>query len=236
MIRIAIVEDDSDSTRQLQDYLRQYQRETGTAIETTLFSDGDEITEDYRPCFDLIFMDILMRFKDGMTAAREIRRIDPEVLIVFLTSMAQYAVQGYEVEAADFLLKPLSYISFRQRLERLLSRKRPAEARYVTVPVKGGFRKLNVSHISFVESRDHELTFHTGGENVTSSLSMRSAEEQLAGYSFFRGNNSYLINLAHVEGVQDGCALVGGQALRLSRPRRRAFLDALAGYLGGAVL
>lgn len=236
MIRIAIVEDDSSSARQLQEYLRRYQRETGTAIETVLFSDGDEITENYQPRFGLIFMDIVMRFKDGMTAAREIRRIDPEVLIVFLTSMAQYAVQGYEVEAADYLLKPLSYPAFRQRLERLLSRRRPAEARYVTIPVKGGFRKLDVSHIFFVESRDHELTFHTGSENVTSSLPMRAAEEQLAGFSFFRGNNSYLINLAHVEGVQDGCALVGGQALRLSRPRRRAFLDALAGYLGGAAL
>lgn len=236
MIHIAIVEDDSGSARQLQDHLRRYQRETGTVIETVLFSDGDEITENYRPRFDLIFMDIVMRFKDGMTAAREIRRVDPEVLIVFLTNMAQYAVQGYEVEAADFLLKPLSYTTFRQRLERLLKRRRPAEMCYVTVPVKGGFRKLDVSRIFFVESRDHELTFHTGSENVTSSLSMRSAEEQLAGHSFFRGNNSYLINLAHVEGVQDGCALVGGQALRLSRPRRRAFLDALAGYLGGAVL
>lgn len=236
MIRIAIVEDDSESARQLQDYLHQYQQETGTAIETTRFSDGDEITEDYRPRFDLIFMDILMRFKDGMTAAREIRRVDPEVLIVFLTNMAQYAVQGYEVEAADFLLKPLSYPSFRQRLERLLKRGMRAQAQYITVPVKGGFRKLDVSHIFFVESRDHELTFHTGSENVTSSLSMRSAEEQLTGYSFFRGNNSYLINLAHVEGVQDGCALVSGQPLRLSRPRRRAFLDALAGYLGGAAL
>lgn len=236
MIRIAIVEDDSDSARQLQDYLRQYQQESGTAMEIAFFSDGDEITEDYRPRFDLIFMDILMQFKDGMTAAREIRRVDPEVLIVFLTNMAQYAVQGYEVEAADFLLKPLSYPSFRQRLERLLRRSKPAQTRYITVPVKGGFRKLDVSHIFFVESRDHELTFHTGSEHVTSSLSMRSAEEQLAGYGFFRGNNSYLINLAHVEGVQDGCALVCGQALRLSRPRRRAFLDALAGYLGGAAL
>lgn len=231
MIRIAIVEDDSESARQLQDYLRQYQRETGTAIEISFFSDGDEITEDYRPCFDLIFMDILMQFKDGLTAAREIRRVDPEVLIVFLTNMAQYAVQGYEVEAADFLLKPLSYPVFRQRLERLLRRRRRAEAQYITVPIKGGFRKLDVAHISFVESRDHELTFHAGQESITSPLSMRAAEEQLAGYSFFRGNNSYLINLAHVEGVQDGCALVDGQALRLSRPRRRAFLDALAGYL-----
>lgn len=234
MIRIAIVEDDSESARQLQDYLHQYQRETGTALELTLFSDGDEIAEDYRPRFDLIFMDILMQFKDGLTAAREIRRVDPEVLIVFLTNMAQYAVQGYEVEAADFLLKPLSYPAFCQRLERLLGRRRRTESRYITVPIKGGFRKLDVSHISYVESRDHELTFHADGEDITSSLSMRAAEEQLAGYSFFRGNNSYLINLAHVDGVQDGCALVSGQALRLSRPRRRAFLDALAGYLGGA--
>lgn len=232
MIQVAIVEDDQDSARQVQEYLRRYQRETGTVVETVCFTDGDEIAENYRPRFDLIFMDIVMRFKDGMTAAREIRRLDPEVSIVFLTSMAQYAVESYEVGATDYLLKPLAYPAFRVRLDRLLAKLERRRNGFITVPVKGGFRKLDISRILFVESRDHELTFHTGGETVTSSLPMREAEERLGRYGFFRGNNSYLINLAHVEGVQDGCALVDGQGLRLSRPRRRAFLDALAGYLG----
>lgn len=232
MIHAAIVEDDRDSAQQLREYLRRYQRETGTAVETVCFSDGDEIAENYRPCFDLIFMDIVLRFKDGMTAAREIRRVDPEVSIVFLTSMAQYAAESYEVGAMDYLLKPLAYPSFRVRMDRLLGKLERRRDRFITVPVKGGFRKLDVSRILFVESRDHELTFHASGEEIVSSLPMRQAEEQLAQDGFFRGNNSYLINLAHVEGVKDGCALVGGQELRLSRPRRRAFLDALAGYLG----
>lgn len=235
MIRVAIVEDDRDSAQQLREYLRRYQRETGAAVETVCFYDGDEIAEDYRPRFDLIFMDIVMRFKDGMTAAREIRRLDPEVSIVFLTSMAQYAAESYEVGATDYLLKPLAYPAFRVRLDRLLGKLKRRQSSFITVPVKGGFRKLDISRIFYVESRDHELTFHTVGENVTSSLPMREAEERLAGYGFFRGNNSYLINLAHVDGVQDGCALVDGQELRLSRPRRRAFLDALADYLGEVI-
>lgn len=64
---------------------------------------------------------------------------------------------------------------------------------------------------------------------------MRQAEERLADQHFFRGNNSFLINLIHVDGVQDGCAMVHGQKLQLSRPRRNAFLEALADYIGEAV-
>ena len=105
-------------------------------------------------------------------------------------------------------------------------------ASYITIPVKGGGRKLDVSRIYYVESRDHELTFNTRDGDFVTSLTMRQTEDKLADSHFFRGNNSYLINLDHVDGVQDGCAVVNGQPLKLSRPRRGAFLDALVNHLG----
>ena len=83
-----------------------------------------------------------------------------------------------------------------------------------------------------MESQDHDLTFHTRSGNFRSGLTMRQAEEHLSGAHFFRGNNSYLINLEHVDGVQDGCAIVQGEQLKLSRPRKNAFLEALSNYMG----
>ena len=144
----------------------------------------------------------------------------------------RYAIRGYAVDALDYVLKPVSYFAFSQRLERAISRLKRRERKYIALPVKGGVRKLDTSEIYYVESQDHDLTFHTRSGSFRSGLTMRQAEEHLSGAHFFRGNNSYLINLEHVDGVQDGCAIVQGEQLKLSRPRKNAFLEALSNYMG----
>ena len=87
----------------------------------THFSDGDEIALGYKGGYDLILMDIEMTFLDGMSAAEEIRRADPEVLIIFITNSPQYAIKGYAVQALDYILKPLSYYAFCQRMNHVRS-------------------------------------------------------------------------------------------------------------------
>ena len=99
MIKIAIVEDEAMYAKQLQDFLRQYETENGEAFDITIYSDGDQIVHKYKSQFDIILMDVEMKFMDGMSAAEEIRKIDTEVVIIFITNMAQYAIRGYAVDA-----------------------------------------------------------------------------------------------------------------------------------------
>lgn len=235
MIRIAIVEDEASYRRQLADYLDRYGRESGQSLTITAFSDGDELVEGYQSRFDIILLDVEMPFLDGMTAAEEIRKVDPEVVIIFITNMAQYAIRGYAVDALDYVLKPVSYFAFSQRLDRAITRMKKREKHYITVPVKGGTQKLDVSQLYYVESQGHSLIYHTGGGAVPSSGTMKEIEEKLEGLHFFRGNKGYLINLEHVDSVRDGCAVVKGEPLLLSRSRKNAFLEALANYVGEAV-
>lgn len=231
MIHIAIVEDEATYTRQLTEYLKRYESESGESVEISTFSDGDEIVEGYHAQFDIILMDIQMRFMDGMTSAKEIRKADPEVVIIFITNMAQYAIQGYAVDALDYVLKPITYFAFTQRLDRAIARIKKRKTRYITVPVKGGTQKLDVSKIYYIESQGHNLLFHTASGMHISSGTLKEMEKMLEDVHFFRGNSGYLINLEHVDGVQDNCALVKGEKLVLSRPRRAAFMEALAGYV-----
>ena len=109
MIKIAIVEDDAIYSSQFKQYLNKYELENGEDFDITFYSDGDMIVEDYHSQFDIILMDVEMRFMDGMTAAEEIRKTDKEVVIIFITNMPQYAIRGYAVEALDYILKPVSY-------------------------------------------------------------------------------------------------------------------------------
>lgn len=232
MIRIAVVEDDPIYMNQLREYLTRYQQESGEKCQVTCFTDGDEIALNYRAEYDIILMDVEMRFMDGMTAAGEIRRKDSEVVIIFITNMPQYAIRGYAVDALDYVLKPISYYAFSQRIDRALSRMQHRRKRhFLNVNTKDGVQRLELSHICFVEVDGRKLLYHTVDGPVPASGSMREAETALAGKSFFRCNKGYLVNLEHVSGVKGDNALVGGEEVQISRSKKKAFLDALNDYI-----
>lgn len=235
MIKIAIVEDEIACAKQLQEYLHQCEKEMGESFQITTFSDGDEIVHKYKAEFDIILMDVEMKFMDGMSAAEEIRKVDTEVVIIFITNMAQYAIRGYAVDALDYVLKPVSYFAFSQRLARAISRMKKRETKVISVNVKGGTIRIDIANIYYIESQGHNLIFHTASGDYESVGTMKEVEDKLESMNFFRGNKGYLINLAHVEGVQDGCAVVKDEQLLLSRARKKDFMEALTHYWGEAV-
>lgn len=232
MIRIAIVEDDEQCIKELTQYLRKYEQSCNEAIEITIYRDGDGITAEYKAQFDIILMDIQMGFVDGMTAAKEIRERDSEVVIIFITNMPQYAVQGYEVGALDYIVKPVSYFVFHQKLARAVAGIRKKTRKYITIQVKTGMVRLDISDIHYIESFDHHLIFHTEKKDYISNVAMKTVEKELEGCGFSRGNNCYLINLAYVEGMDEKCAVLKETRLQISRPRRNAFLKDLTKYWG----
>ncbi len=235
MIEIAIVEDEELYVRQLQKFLRQYEKETGELFHITVYTDGDQIVHRYQSQYDLILMDVKMKFMDGMSAAEEIRKMDTEVVIIFITNMTQYAIRGYAVDALDYILKPVSYFAFSQRLNRALSRMKKREQKCIMVNIKGGAVRINVANIFYIESQGHTLIFHTILGNYETNGTMKDMEAKLEGMNFCRGNKGYLINLQHVDGIQDGCATVKGEQLVLSRARKKEFMEALTKYWGEVI-
>lgn len=232
MIQIAVVEDEQEYIDIITEYLQRYEQEQNTKIQVTVYRDGDAVTEAYKAQFDIILMDIQMKFVDGMTAAEEIRKKDSEVIIIFITNMKQYAIRGYEVDALDYILKPVTYFAFGQKLKKAVDRLEKRKQISVLVPVKGGMLRFNVGDIYYVESRGHNLIYHTSDGEYTSYGTMKSVEEEYEQYGFCRGNKCYLINLEHVDGIKDKCAVVKGENLQLSRPRLNGFMQELTRYWG----
>ena len=219
MTRIAIVEDEAAVQEQLAGYVQRYTRQYGTPFEVAEFADGMEILENYRPQYDIIFLDVEMKHLDGMETARRIRERDGGVLIVFITNMAQYAIHGYAVGALDYVLKPVPYFAFSQQL---------------AIPVDGGMRRLDAAEVYYLESEGHKVHFYTEKEDFVVPGTLKNYEEKLVGQGFARCNSGYLVNLAQVSGVQQDTVQVGPYALQISRPRRKAFMAELADYIGGA--
>lgn len=230
MISIVLVEDDRCSTEQLKEFLRQYEAEEKLKFNITTFSDGDEIVERYNASYDIILMDIEMKFMDGMSAAEEIRKRDSKVVIMFITNMPQYAMKGYLVDALDYILKPVSYPVFKQRLHRAVERIPARSHNYITIPVKGGFRKLDTEDVIYVEISIHDLIFHTVHGDFLTIGSMKKIEEQL-GEGYYRCNKCYLINLKYVDAIHNSEVVLREQTLQVSRAKKKGLLQALNVYM-----
>jgi DNA-binding LytR/AlgR family response regulator len=231
-MRIAIVDDDSQHVALLRSYLHRYEEERGVSFELTDFPDGDEFLAHYQTPYDIVLMDVQMQFLDGMTTAERLRKIDPTVILIFITNMPQYAIRGYAVDALDYMLKPVSYFAFAQRLDRACQKLGSREKHYITLQVRGGMQKLELGQIYYVESQKHDLLFHTSSGLYATRGTMKSAEELLFDHSFFRCNKCYLVNLDYVDSIRENEAIVNGVPLVISRGRRTDFMTALTTHVG----
>ncbi len=237
MYHIAIVEDDREFADQLQEYLHQYEKENQVKFHISIFYDGQEILKDYQPRYDAIFLDIEMPVVNGMEAAERIREMDEDVVIMFITNMAQYALFGYSVGALDFVMKPVNYYTFSMKVRRVLKRvkKKEQEQKMITLHLSDGYKKLDTKQIYYIEVQNHMLHYHTTEGEYVLRGTMQSVEEMLQSDTFAKCNHWYLVNLMHVQEVKKQIAVVGGHELEISRRNKTAFLKALTDYLGGSV-
>ena len=233
MINIAIVEDEAMYAKQLQEFLQQYQKENGEVFNITVYSDGDQIVHKYKSQFDIILMDVEMKFMDGMSAAEEIRKADTEVVIIFITNMAQYAIKGYEVDALDFILKPLNYYTFSMRFTRAVGRVKNREGKRICLNLPDGPKFLDSREIYYVEIQNRMLHYHTKAGVFTIRGALKDVQEELEDWHFVKCNQCYLVNLKYVSEIRKNIAVVGGDELEISRRNRPAFLSAVVDFLGG---
>ena len=230
MIRVAVVEDEREYAEQLEEYLHRYEKEHQETFSVTYYSDGDGIVQNFKGQFDIILLDIQMAFMNGMSAAEEIRKQDTQVVIIFITNMKQYALRGYAVDALDYVLKPVNYFAFSQRLARAVERIHRRVSKTIIVNIKGGMVKLDVSDICYLESVGHSLIFHTVSGRYETWGTMKSWEAELRDSHFVLGNKGYLINLAYVDSVRAGVVTVHGEELVLSRSKKTGFMEELNKY------
>jgi DNA-binding LytR/AlgR family response regulator len=231
MLKLAIVDDDPNYRREIGALLRQYETEYSEKFQISEYTDGDELLEDYRPEFDIILLDIEMEFVDGMTAATKIREVDQDVIIIFITNMPQYAINGYQVGALDYILKPLSYYAFSQPMKRAIGRRKSSEKRYIVASERGMKQKVDASEILYVEVINHDLIFHTKNGIINSKGTMKETMKELEGLSFFQCNKGYLVNLEFVDAITGNDVKVGDEYLLVSRAKKKPLIDALNEYM-----
>ncbi len=230
MIKVAVVEDNKQEQQLLVDYLKKF----SASFEIETFDSAVVFLTNYKPKYDIVFMDIDMPYLDGMSAAAKMRETDGCVCLIFVTNLARYAIKGYEVSAFDFIVKPVSYANFSMKLTRVLNHINTKIDKEILVHTNVGVVRVEVADIMYVEIAGHKITYHLVDKTVDSYGTLKDVETLVDDRLFVRCNNCFLVNLRFVDAIEDKYAVVGKEKLLISSPRKVEFKKLLTDYLCGA--
>lgn len=233
MIRIAIVEDERRERAHLRDCLAYMAEKEQLEFDIVEFGSGEEFLGGYQPVYDIVLMDIELPGINGMETAKALRRLDSFVLLVFVTNMVQYAVSGYEVDALNYILKPVNRFDFALKMNKAISRTAKRTEESVQIRAGKDLYMLPVAAIRYLEVDGHYIVYHTTEGDYSEYITLKEAEKKLNKPYFVRCNRCYLVNLKYVSAVRDDVVQVGRDELLISRPQKKAFLNALAVFIGG---
>lgn len=236
MLNIVILEDQMEQAERLNRMLEKY-ASSHPNFNYTLkhYTRSIPMLTEYKCDADILFMDIQVPDMLGMEAAKRIRAMDDKVMIIFITMLTQYAIDGYSVGAFDYVLKPIRYEEFSTKMDRvcrMLSHQNTAMT--LELHTKEEIRRINADDVTYIEVANHDILVHTDGEVIRQWGSLKTYEEKLAAVHFVRCNACYLVNLKYVRGINGDTVTVGQDKLSVSKTKRKDFLTALAQYKGGS--
>jgi DNA-binding LytR/AlgR family response regulator len=232
IVRLAIVEDEQPQRLLIQTYIDQFSSETGYTIRYSFFEDGTDISARYKNNFDILLMDIQMPRMDGLKAAEIIRQRDKNVIIIFITNLAQYAIEGYSVNAMNFLVKPVSYGFFADKLRRAVEHVEKQWPKFIQIKTDHGLVRLRDTEILYAEMNNRKLLIVTRDREYRCRTSVQDIERALNSKSFFRCHIGFLINLRYVKQVEHNFVMVESHRLPVSRHKKKELLNAFTNYLG----
>lgn len=217
---IALCDDDPQLLHQLAAVMEEYVSARRCPLQYRLFDDAQAMlgAAAEKP-FTHYFLDVMMPGMDGIAAAQEIRRLDEDARIVFLTSFKEYAYQGFQVRAYDYLLKPVQKETLIALLDRLAAEEGRTQ-QYIRLQSGKSVCRIPYSQLAYLEVNQKKLYFHqTDGQvrQIPGTIAGFEAD-LLARPEFVKIHRSYIVNLRHVVSLSpDGCALTPGDNLPISR-------------------
>lgn len=236
-MRIAICDDNTDYVHHTLDTIDCWpSKPLNTQCEA--FDNGDELICAHKNApFDIILLDVIMPILNGIETARELRLIDKNTKIAFLTSSPEFAVESYTVKADNYLLKPISNQALYKCLDEFLEE---ISQNPLTITVKSLYtvQKLVLDDIIYVEAQNRHTIFALlDGTTVKSTESLRACEEKLAlNDCFFKCHRSYIVNINHIDTYRlKEITMRSGYRIPISRNYQKAFETAYFAVIFGKV-
>ena len=236
MITVAICDDSKRIRESMRKSLEEYIVEKQEDIRIRVFCNGEELVEQYNEHYDLMFLDIKMPGMNGIETAQRIRMIDKKVKIIFLTSLIEYALEGYSVNATNYILKPMEKKRLFMEMDRCLEEMKEQEEPFLVIHNDKGDYKLLLKEITYMETCNRNILIHTKEKAHICYWKLSEMERRIGKYGFVRNHVSYLVNLCHVEHVEKlEIKVTGGNKIPISKGKKKDFMEQLAEYWGNHI-
>lgn len=229
MLRVAVVEDNAAERKRIQDNLLALpeKMEIDTFVSGMAFAIGEMKN------YDIVLMDIDMPGMNGIETAKRLRAVNKSAVLVFVTNMVQFAIAGYEVEALDFIVKPINPYSFALKMKRAICRTAKRSEDELTVRTDNVLHRVPILSIRYVEVSGHYITYHTSSGVYQEYATMKDVKERLSQHPFAQCSQSYLVNMKYITSVSREKVVVEDTPIFISRRMRAEFLDAVGRFFGG---
>jgi len=229
-ITCIIVDDEPPAIRLLQKYTEQLQDITCVATSTRAV-DALALIDLHKP--DVVFLDIQMPDLTGIQLSAIIK---DKVKIVFTTAYPQFAVEGFEMNAVDYLLKPIPFNRFIAAVEKIRKQSpEPAFAKpvsenteeyfFVKTDGKNRYQRIEVKDIYYIESIKNYLVIHTVSEQVVTYNTLKYFEENLPPQLFIKIHKSFIVSIGKIEKTDNAEVWVHGKSLPLGNTYKNEFFD-----------
>lgn len=229
-MKIAICDDLEQERITLRNALSAFFQREGMQVQLCEFTSGEALLQNYTPdSFSLVFLDVYMGGITGVETARRLREIDPNCLMVFITTSLEHGADAFDVDAFHYLVKPLDP----QKLEAVMLRWKNilAEIQTVTLKCSRSTRQIPVREILYIEVSGRVSTVHTVNEVIPTSMTLSSLEELLPAEQFVKPIRYLLAALRYIQNIGDThLTLTDGTALNLARAERENLRQALSTY------
>lgn len=237
MIKISICDDEILFCKTLETLLIEYCNSHNITADIKIFDSSIHFLDNYTTDTDILFLDIRMPLQDGLSVAQEIRKKDSNVFLIFTTSLRQYVFKGYDYQAYQYLLKPISARRIALLMDNLLPKLKHENQKSLMVKIKGNMHKICLSDLSYIETQSRKALLHIDNKQIFVNKKMQEFEKLLPTHSFFRCQSGYIVNLSYIKDIIGyQIYLTTGAIIPLSKQKKPELMQQLAIYWGGEVL
>lgn len=198
-LKVAVVEDEEVYANHLETSLLFWSKNSGVNLETAFFTTESSFLHAYfqGELFDAVFMDIYLPDGNGMEAAKQIRKYDSFLPIIFITRTGMFAREGYDVWAMQYLIKPAAHTDIALCMDRVIQLKRQNSERAFTYKTEGVLRVVSYNDIYYFRSSGHYIELYARKGQSRFRGNINDLEQELPG-QFLRCNRSAIINLSYL--------------------------------------
>lgn len=232
MFTVIICEDEQVQRKQIVDYLKKLLGELGILYEIIEYETGEQLLNNYSQKAQLVFLDIQMGKLTGMETARQLREIDREVDIIFISGITTYMQEGYEVNAKRYLIKPITLEEFTRQVKPCIQAILKKQEEFIWIKSGYASYRLLVHDILYAETYGRKVNVYTKQKVYDTHISLGKIEKQLDKKQFFRCHRGYLVNLKHIDGIEKEYLTIAENEIPISRFKVKELKKALAEIIG----